>query len=130
MEAGRPEGWEAALAHRNKLLTYDQTSARRTKVIDDEGEYFSSGSVWLNKEEREKLVAKEEAEREERHSSRSQRKLQVSLDFAGLIYICMFVFANFFYQGIEYDGLVVLRHRQRIIEKSTKTLDKRGFVTC
>ncbi|KAJ4448144.1 hypothetical protein ANN_10157 [Periplaneta americana] len=56
-------------------------SERRTKVIDDESDYFRSNSVWLSKAEREKLQQKEEELRAKRHSSRLDRK--ITLDFAG-----------------------------------------------
>ncbi|KAJ9601522.1 hypothetical protein L9F63_000265 [Diploptera punctata] len=77
----RPEGWESAVEHRNRLLEYDRTSERRTKVIDDESDYFTVNSVWLSKTEREKLRQREEELRAKQHTSRLDRK--VTLDFAG-----------------------------------------------
>ncbi|XP_067003782.2 activating signal cointegrator 1 [Anabrus simplex] len=77
----KPEGWESAIEQRNRLLEYDRTSEKRTKVIDDESDYFAINSVWLSKAEREKLKHREEEIQAKRHASRLDRK--VTLDFAG-----------------------------------------------
>ena len=75
-------GLEKAIAHKEKLLEYDKSSARRTKVIDDESDYFASDSNhWLSKKDREALKKKEEKLRERRFASR--REMKVTLDFAG-----------------------------------------------
>ncbi|KAJ8884242.1 hypothetical protein PR048_016099 [Dryococelus australis] len=76
-----PQNWEKALQHRDRLLEYDRTSERRTKVIDDESDYFAANSVWLTKAEREKLQEKEAEMRAKRHAS--QRNKKITLDFAG-----------------------------------------------
>ncbi|KAM8973281.1 activating signal cointegrator 1 [Pelodytes ibericus] len=76
------EGFEKALQHRDKLLEYDKTSVRRTHVIDDESDYFSTDSnQWLSQAEREALRKKEQELQELRHASRLSRK--VTIDFAG-----------------------------------------------
>ncbi|KAE8617389.1 hypothetical protein XENTR_v10009057 [Xenopus tropicalis] len=76
------EGLEKALQHRNKLLEYDKTSVRRTQVIDDESDYFSTDSnQWLSQTERETLRKKEQELQELRHASRLSRKF--TIDFAG-----------------------------------------------
>ncbi|XP_063782427.1 activating signal cointegrator 1 isoform X2 [Pseudophryne corroboree] len=76
------EGFEKALQHRDKLLEYDKTSVRRTHVIDDESDYFSTDSnQWLSQTEREVLRKKEQELQELRHTSRLTRK--VTIDFAG-----------------------------------------------
>ncbi|XP_023704813.1 activating signal cointegrator 1 [Cryptotermes secundus] len=72
---------ESAVKQRNRLLEYDRTSEQRTKVIDDESDYFTVNSVWLSKAEREKLQQREEELRARRHASRLDRR--VTLDFAG-----------------------------------------------
>uniref|UniRef100_A0A8C5PNG1 Activating signal cointegrator 1 n=1 Tax=Leptobrachium leishanense TaxID=445787 RepID=A0A8C5PNG1_9ANUR len=75
-------GLQKALQHRDKLLEYDKTSVRRTHVIDDESDYFSTDSnQWLSQAEREALRKKEQELQELRHASRLSRK--VTLDFAG-----------------------------------------------
>ncbi|XP_075713946.1 activating signal cointegrator 1 [Rhinoderma darwinii] len=76
------EGLERAMQHRDKLLEYDKTSVRRTHVIDDESDYFSTDSnQWLSQAERQTLQKKEQELQELRHASRLSRK--VTLDFAG-----------------------------------------------
>ncbi|CAI9558431.1 unnamed protein product [Staurois parvus] len=76
------EGLVKALQHRDKLLEYDKTSVRRTHVIDDESDYFSTDSnQWLSMAEREALRKKEQELQELRHASRLSRK--VTIDFAG-----------------------------------------------
>ncbi|KAL0277655.1 UNVERIFIED_CONTAM: hypothetical protein PYX00_004875 [Menopon gallinae] len=81
MESIKAGGLEKALETRDRLLDYDKTSAQRTKVIDDEGEYFSSSSPWLSKQEREYLQKKEEEAHQKKHASRLQKKF--TIDFAG-----------------------------------------------
>lgn len=84
MESMKAEGLQKALKTRDRLLQYDQTAEQRTKVIDDEGEYFSSSSPWLSKEEREYLQKKEEEAHQKKHASRLQKKF--TFDFAGKNY--------------------------------------------
>lgn len=75
------QGLESAIQHRNRLLQYDKSSERRTKVIDDESDYFTVNSVWLSKAEREKLQQRAEELQARRHASCHDRR--VTLDFAG-----------------------------------------------
>lgn len=81
MNAKELEAYKKAVEHKNKLLEFDKTSARRTHVIDDEADYFSTNSKWLSTEEKAKLEKKEGELREKRHGSR--RNMKVTLDFAG-----------------------------------------------
>ncbi|XP_045452499.1 activating signal cointegrator 1 [Melitaea cinxia] len=81
MERTRPKGWEAAVSHRNKLLEYDRTSERRTRVTDDDSDYFSANSVWLSASEREKLQKYQTSLHEKKHGSRLNKKM--TFDFAG-----------------------------------------------
>ncbi|XP_078285857.1 activating signal cointegrator 1 [Rhinoraja longicauda] len=75
-------GLEKAIKHKDKLLEYDKTSARRTLVIDDEADYFAADTnQWLSKQEREALRKKDEELRELRHASRRTNK--ITIDFAG-----------------------------------------------
>lgn len=46
---------QRAIDHKNKLLDYDRTSAKRTQVIDDESDYFNTNSKWLNSNQRDLL---------------------------------------------------------------------------
>ncbi|XP_018408498.1 PREDICTED: activating signal cointegrator 1 isoform X4 [Nanorana parkeri] len=81
-EVRMKEGLDRALQHRDKLLEYDKTSVRRTHVIDDESDYFSTDSnQWLSTAERETLRKKEQELQELRHASRLSRK--ITIDFAG-----------------------------------------------
>lgn len=87
MKQGKEEvsdGYEKALKHKNKLLEYDRTSVKRTQVIDDESDYFSTdGNQWLKENERTFLKKREEELRSLRHASRKDRKITCTLDFAG-----------------------------------------------
>ena len=76
------ESLQKAIAHKNRLIEYDKSGVRRTKVIDDECDYFASDTNrWLSKKERDALRKKEDELREKRHGSR--REMKVTLDFAG-----------------------------------------------
>lgn len=81
MERSRPQGWEAAVSHRNRLLEYDRTSERRTRVTDDDSDYFNAGSVWLNPAEKEKLDKYQQSLHDKKHASRLSKKM--TFDFGG-----------------------------------------------
>jgi len=71
-----------ALAHKEKLLEYDRTSEHRTRVIDDESDYFKSdANRWLDPKQKEMLRAREQELREKRHGPK--KGIKVTLDFAG-----------------------------------------------
>ncbi|XP_026812665.1 activating signal cointegrator 1 [Rhopalosiphum maidis] len=70
-----------ALEHRNKLLEFDRTSAKRTTVIDDQMDYYSVNSGWLSSKQREQLQKKEEKRQEIKHGSRKTKK--IIIDFSG-----------------------------------------------
>ncbi|NXH22432.1 TRIP4 protein, partial [Bucco capensis] len=81
-EARLKAGLEMAVKHKDKLLEFDRTSVRRTRVIDDESDYFATDSnQWLSKQEREALQKREQELRELRHASRLTKK--ITIDFAG-----------------------------------------------
>ena len=73
------------VALRNRLLNYDLTMAERTRVYDDQADYFpgSSGGnmAWMDEAEREEEERREE-ERRERVVGRKGR-VEVSIDLAG-----------------------------------------------
>ena len=74
-------GKDKAEAQKDRLLEYDQTSEQRTKVIDDESDYFATDVYkWMTPEQKSKLKEQEEL-REKRHGSRLDRK--IDFDFAG-----------------------------------------------
>ncbi|XP_078494523.1 activating signal cointegrator 1-like isoform X2 [Ciona intestinalis] len=73
---------EKARAYKERLLKYDRSCAKRTKVIDDESDYYATDSnIWLSEKERSLLKKREAEMREKRHGSRLNRK--VVLDIAG-----------------------------------------------
>ncbi len=75
------KGLEEAKALKDKLVGFDRTSARRTKVIDDQADYFSAESKWLSKQQRKEAQKKEDTMMDKKHQSRRDRKYV--LDFAG-----------------------------------------------
>lgn len=77
----KPKGYEESVKQRNRLLEFDRNSSQRTKVIDDENDYYQSNSVWLSKAEKERLKKREDEIQAQKHKSRLDRK--VNLDFAG-----------------------------------------------
>eukprot|EP00088_Acartia_fossae_P009261 TRINITY_DN1447_c0_g1_i1.p1 TRINITY_DN1447_c0_g1~~TRINITY_DN1447_c0_g1_i1.p1 ORF type:complete len:502 (-),score=131.64 TRINITY_DN1447_c0_g1_i1:155-1660(-) len=76
------ENQQKAIANKNRLLEYDINCEKRTKVIDDESDYFNIDSnKWLTPEQRLALEKKKEELHSERHKSRREKKL--IFDFAG-----------------------------------------------
>lgn len=64
------------------MCFYFFISSHRTKVIDDESDYFSvDANRWLSDAERDSLSKKEAEMREAKYASRRDRK--IVLDFAG-----------------------------------------------
>lgn len=80
-EAAAEKHMESARKQKEKLLEFDRTSAQRTKVIDDQADYFASESPWLSEEEKEVLKKKEQAYRDMK--DRLRRKTKITIDFAG-----------------------------------------------
>lgn len=70
---------QKAVDHKNRLLEFDRTSERRTKVHDDESDYFNTNSRWLSEGDRTKLRDREEELRTKRFSRGGQT---VTLDLA------------------------------------------------
>lgn len=59
-------------------------SEHRTRVIDDESDYFNTdGNKWLTPKQREDLRAREKTLRDKRFGSK--REMKVTLDFSGII---------------------------------------------
>lgn len=72
-----------ALERKDKLLLFDRTSASRTRVLDDQGDYFTNDN-WLSKRERESGEAEEKARREEAAQRRgARREVKLSIDIMG-----------------------------------------------
>lgn len=77
------DGQTKAEQHKNMLLEFDRTSEQRTKVIDDESDYFSmQNDQWLTPQQRKALQKRAEEINNKRHGSRLDKKF--TLDFAGL----------------------------------------------
>ena len=75
-------GKDKAEAQKDRLLEYDQTSEQRTKVIDDESDYFATDVYkWMTPEQKSKSKEQEKELREKLHGSRLDRK--IDFDFAG-----------------------------------------------
>lgn len=76
------EAEAAAEAYAKRLVEYDQNSAARTKVIDDQSDYYEiEGNSWLSAEEKE-LLKKKQKEIEEAAEA-SRRKVIVTFDLVG-----------------------------------------------
>ncbi|EDV23470.1 uncharacterized protein TRIADDRAFT_58126 [Trichoplax adhaerens] len=69
-----------AIEHRNKLLEYDRSSAQRTKVIDDQRDYFKTDR-WFSESEIKQLKELERQRNNQLHKSR--REMKVTIDLAG-----------------------------------------------
>ncbi|XP_072760457.1 activating signal cointegrator 1 [Anoplolepis gracilipes] len=83
MEQKPNKGFEDSLKQRDKLLEFDRNSARRTKVIDDESDYYQSINTWLSAEDREKLRKQESEAHARKHASRLDKR--VTIDFMGRV---------------------------------------------
>ncbi|XP_022647602.1 activating signal cointegrator 1-like isoform X2 [Varroa jacobsoni] len=71
----------AAVAHKNRLLDYDRTCAKRTVVIDDDRDYFSSDNKWLTQKEIKTL--KEVEDKRDKAKSLRGAQTRMDIDFAG-----------------------------------------------
>jgi hypothetical protein len=74
----------AAIAAKDRLVHFDQTSAKRTTVIDDQSEWYEiDGNAWLDETERAELKrqAKEMAEAEE--EAKRKARTTWTLDLVG-----------------------------------------------
>ncbi|XP_070530593.1 activating signal cointegrator 1 isoform X2 [Cardiocondyla obscurior] len=74
---------EDSLKQRDKLLDFDRNCARRTKVIDDESDYYQLNSTWLTHEERATLRKQDKEAQARKHASRLDKR--VTLDFMGRV---------------------------------------------
>ncbi len=53
------EDLDQAIQHKNKLIDFDRSSAKRTEVIDDEMDYFNTNSKWLSQNQKNMLEVNE-----------------------------------------------------------------------
>ena len=71
-----------AETHKNTLLEYDRTTEKRTRVIDDESDYFSvDAEKWMTSDQRKKVKEREKELWEQKHGSRLNKKY--TFDFSG-----------------------------------------------
>ncbi|XP_064475016.1 activating signal cointegrator 1-like [Ornithodoros turicata] len=104
------ENFLKAVAHKNKLLEYNRTSAQRTKVIDDDSDYFSTENMWLTPEQRDQVRRREAEMRAEREKSR--RTQRITFDLAGRRVVTeeeeernvQAMFENMFLQDVHSQG--------------------------
>lgn len=77
------ESANKAAIHKDRLLEFQRTSAKRTAVIDDQCDWFDNAdvNVWLNKEEQAKARQLVQARTDKAESRR--RQMRVTLDLAG-----------------------------------------------
>ncbi|KAL5109068.1 Activating signal cointegrator 1 [Taenia crassiceps] len=85
-QARLEEGLVKAMLQRDRLLHFDATTAKRTRVIDDELDYFVSdgtgaASVWLDPQTRARVARRVEELREQQRLLRSQSAFGLSIDF-------------------------------------------------
>uniref|UniRef100_T1IV94 ASCH domain-containing protein n=1 Tax=Strigamia maritima TaxID=126957 RepID=T1IV94_STRMM len=74
------DGLTKAVEQKNQLLEFDRTCEKRTRVIDDEADYFNvDANQWLSKSER-SLLKKRTAEKQKLKHSRQNK---ITFDFAG-----------------------------------------------
>ena len=60
---------DKAIQHKERLLKFDKENTRRTKVFDDQADYFqNSTSTWLTEDEQFDAQAKEDQRRKELHT--------------------------------------------------------------
>eukprot|EP01118_Nematostelium_gracile_P015838 TRINITY_DN6420_c0_g1_i3.p1 TRINITY_DN6420_c0_g1~~TRINITY_DN6420_c0_g1_i3.p1 ORF type:complete len:666 (+),score=175.69 TRINITY_DN6420_c0_g1_i3:386-2383(+) len=74
------ESFEKAAEHKDKLIEYQATSAKRTVVYDDQEDYYNMNQ-WIDKDERQRLMKKAEEARIAKEEAR--RKQKITFDFAG-----------------------------------------------
>ena len=70
----RTKAWE----HKERLLRFDRDFARRTVVLDDQADFFTSNKSWLTEEER---IAVEEKQAEQKEKLRTRAKQTLDIGF-------------------------------------------------
>ena len=81
-------GIDAATEHKNKLLEYERNSEKRTKVIDDEMDYFDlTKENWLSNEKREELRDKVEQLHEDKFDI--ERKFELDFNTRQVVEVCV-----------------------------------------
>ena len=74
----------AAVAAKDRLVHFDQTSAKRTTVIDDQSEYYEiDGNAWLDEHEREELKKQVQEMRDAEEEAKRRARTTWTLDLIG-----------------------------------------------
>ena len=71
---------ESAVRHKDRLVRFDKTAAERTKVLDDQSDYFVStiDSKWSTAKEKDE--ARKEKDRVEEEIAEQRRQIHLALD--------------------------------------------------
>ena len=80
--SGGNSNLEAAEAHKQRLLEFDRTAAQRTKVLDDQADYYNQ-NVFMTPEQRKAVREKEKELRGARFQSKLEKNRKFNLDIAG-----------------------------------------------
>lgn len=76
-DANRDAKMASAMRHKERLLEFDRTSAARTRIHDDQEDYFSAAtSMWSTEQEREDNLAMEDSRQQKVHE-RKKNVLQI-----------------------------------------------------
>ena len=70
---------DRAVLHKERLLRFDREFTQRTKIYDDQADYFTTGgSDWLEGDERKEAIDQEERRRSDLHD---RKKAVLNIDF-------------------------------------------------
>ena len=76
-DANRDAKMASAMRHKERLLEFDRTSAARTRIHDDQEDYFSAAtSMWSTEQEREDNLAMEDSRQRKVHE-RKENVMQI-----------------------------------------------------
>mmetsp|Transcript_40805 Transcript_40805/g.59924 ORF Transcript_40805/g.59924 Transcript_40805/m.59924 type:complete len:363 (+) Transcript_40805:148-1236(+) len=71
---------DPAIIHKERLLKFDREFTRRTVILDDQADYFSSStSMWLNEDERQNAEDQDKKQRQDLHE-RKAPKLNIAFE--------------------------------------------------
>ena len=80
-DSAAPSSLRTAVAYKERLLEYDRTCQQRTKVFDDESDYYRA-TKWMSPEQTARAEQVEETQHKLKHPSK-RGAVAVTLDFAG-----------------------------------------------
>lgn len=82
MDRKKSDAWRKAMQQRNKMLDFDKNCTQRTKIIDDEHDWYDTNNRWASKKEREKSAKKLAKDHEAKYGSRLGART-ITLDLLG-----------------------------------------------